>query len=155
LNGQGIPSSCEGDVPALISMMILQLLVGEPGFMVNPSRINIYDNSMVVAHCTLPINMGEDYQLKTHFESGIGVAVDGRLPEQKAMMFKVDPSLERYFLSEIEIIANLSENDLCRTQLEIKLEEDVRYFLNEPCGNHHLITLKSDTALVRDFMKSL
>jgi len=104
---------------------------------------------------TLPINMGEDYQLKTHFESGIGVAVDGRLPEQKAMMFKVDPSLERYFLSEIEIIANLSENDLCRTQLEIKLEEDVRHFLNEPCGNHHIITLKSDPALVRDFMKSI
>ena len=155
LNAQGIPSACEGDVPSLITMMILQHLVGEAGFMVNPSRINIYDNSMVVAHCTLPINMGTDYQLKTHFESGIGVAVDGHLPKGKAMMFKVDAGLDRYFLSEIEILENLSRHDLCRTQIEIKLKEDVGYFLKEPCGNHHIITLQEDLPLVREFMESL
>lgn len=155
LNAMGLPSACEGDVPALISMMILQLLLGEPGFMVNPSRINIYDNSMVVAHCTLPLNMGGDYNLKTHFESGIGVAVDGHLPEGKAMMFKVDAALDRYFLSEIQIRKNLSENNLCRTQIEVKVDQDVAYFLKEPCGNHHLITLKNDSILVRDFMESI
>ena len=155
LNAQGIPSACEGDVPSLITMMILQHLVGEAGFMVNPSRINIFNNSMVVAHCTLPINMGTDYQLKTHFKSGIGVAVDGHLPKGSAMMFKVDADLERYFLSEIEILENLSRHDLCRTQIEIKLKEDVGYFLKEPCGNHHIITLQEDLPLVRDFMESL
>lgn len=155
LNALGIPSACEGDVPALISMMILQLLLGEPGFMVNPARINVKENSMVVAHCTLPLNMGGEYQLKSHYESGIGVAVDGQLPERKAMIFKVDASLERYFLSEIEIIANLSESNLCRTQIEIRLEEDVHYFLNEPCGNHHIITLKHNPSLIRGFMESI
>jgi len=155
LNAQGVPCACEGDVPALISMMILQYLLGEPGFMVNPSRINVNDNSMVVAHCTLPLNMGGDYTLKTHFESGIGVAVDGHLPEQTGLMFKVDPGLERYFLSEVQIIANLSEANLCRTQIEIKLKEDVRYFLNEPCANHHIIALKDDLSLVMGFMGSL
>lgn len=155
LNSLGIPSACEGDVPSLISMMILQLLLGEPGFMVNPARINVKQNSMVVAHCTLPINMGGDYQLKTHYESGIGVAVDGHLSEGKAMMFKVDASLDRYFLSDVQIVANLSENNLCRTQIEIKLEEDVHYFLNEPCENHHIITLKHNPALIRGFMESI
>ena len=155
LNANGIPSSCEGDVPALITMMILQLLLGEPGFMVNPSSINVNENSMVVAHCTLPINMGEGYRLNTHFESGIGVAVDGQLPKQKAMMFKIGSDLTRYFLSDIEILANLSEKNLCRTQIEIRLEEDVHYFLSKPCGNHHIITLKDDAALLHDFMKTL
>jgi L-fucose isomerase-like protein len=155
LNAQGIPSACEGDVPSLITMLILQQLVGEAGFMVNPSRINIFDNSMVVAHCTLPINMGTEYKLKTHFESGIGVAVDGQLPEGKAMMFKVDADLNRYFLSEIEIVDNLSRPDLCRTQIKVKLKENVDYFLKEPCGNHHIITLQEDLPLVRDFMESL
>jgi L-fucose isomerase-like protein len=155
LNAKGIPSSCEGDVPALISMMILQLLVGEPGFMVNPSRINVNENTMVVAHCTMPINMGSSYVLKTHYESGIGVAVDGQLPEQKAMMFKVGSDLKRYFLSEIEILSNLSEKNLCRTQIEIKLAQDVHYFLNQPCGNHHIVTLKNDIDLLNDFMGSL
>jgi L-fucose isomerase-like protein len=155
LNAKGIPSACEGDVPALISTMILQYLLGEPGFMVNPSRINVNDNSMVVAHCTLPLNMGGDYTLKTHFESGIGVAVDGKLPKQDGLMFKVDPDLGRYFLSEIQVTANLSEENLCRTQIEIKLKEDVRYFLNEPCANHHIIALNNDTALIQDFMDVL
>ncbi len=155
LNALGIPSACEGDVAALISMMILQLLLGEPGFMVNPARINVKQNCMVVAHCTLPLNMGGDYQLTTHYESGIGVAVDGHLPEGKAMIFKVDASLERYFLSEIEIVANFSERNLCRTQIEIKLKEDVGYFLNEPCGNHHIVTLEHNPSLIHDFMESL
>jgi L-fucose isomerase-like protein len=155
LNAEGIPSSCEGDVPALITMMMLQSLVGEPGFMVNPSRIMVQENKMVVAHCTLPINMGGDYKLKTHYESGIGVAVDGQLPEQKAMMFKVSADLERYFVSQIEILSNLSEKNLCRTQIEISLKEDVRYFLNDPCGNHHIITLENRVELIKDFMRSL
>ena len=155
LNARRIPSSCEGDVPALITMMILQYLLGEPGFMVNPSRIDVNRNTMVVAHCTLPLTMGDKYVLETHFESGIGVAVDGQLPKQRAMMFKISANLERYFLSEIQILDNLSENNLCRTQIEIALEEDVQYFLNAPCGNHHIISLNTDTVLLNDFMRRL
>jgi L-fucose isomerase-like protein len=155
LNAKGIPSSCEGDVPALISMMILQSLLGEPGFMVNPSRINVRENSMVVAHCTLPINMGESFQLDTHYESGIGVGVKGSLPLQKAMMFKLAPDLDRYFVSEIEILENLSEKNLCRTQIKIRLAEDVNYFLSNPCGNHHIITLNKNIDLLKKFMESI
>ena len=155
LNAQGVPASCEGDVPALISMMILQSLLGEPGFMVNPSRIMVNDNRMIVAHCTLPLNMGSSYTLKTHYESGIGVAVDGRLPEQKALIFKVSADLKRYFLSGIEILANLEEKNLCRTQIEIRLDEDVHYFLKRPCGNHHIIALQDNAKLVQEFMRTL
>ena len=156
LNSQGIPSSCEGDVPALITMMILQLLVGEPGFQINPSRIIVNQNRMVVAHCTLPLSMTKQYSLKTHYESRIGVAVDGQLPLQKALMFKVNADLQRYFLSEIDILDNLSEKNLCRTQLEISIsDEAIQYFLNDPCANHHVITLQNQLNLVKGFMESL
>ena len=155
LNAQGIPAACEGDVPALISMMILQSLLGEPGFMVNPSRIMVQDNRMVVAHCTLPLNMGGSYTLKTHYESGIGVAVDGKLPEQKALIFKISADLKHYFLSDIEILANLEEKNLCRTQIEIHLDQDVQYFLTRPCGNHHIIALQDNVKLVQEFMRTL
>jgi L-fucose isomerase-like protein len=156
LNSQGIPSSCEGDVPALITMMILQLLVGEPGFQINPSRILVNKKRMVVAHCTLPISMTNQYSLKTHYESRIGVAVDGELPLQKALMFKVNADLQRYYLSEIEILDNLSEKNLCRTQLEIGIDDEaIQYFLNDPCANHHIITLQNQMDLVKEFMESL
>ena len=154
LNSEGIPASCEGDVPSLITMMILNSLFGEAGFMVNPSSLNIENNSMIVAHCTLPINMTKSYSLTTHFESGIGVAVKGQLPEQKAMIFKVSPNLDDYFVSEIDITSNLCETNLCRTQIEIILKEDVRCFITEPCGNHHIISLHNNPEIIKDLMKS-
>ena len=40
LNQEGIPSSCEGDVPALLTMMISHALTGETGFQANPSCID-------------------------------------------------------------------------------------------------------------------
>lgn len=155
LNAQGIPSSCEGDVPSLITMMILQSLFNEAGFMVNPSQIKVEKNQMIVAHCTLPLNMTDNYSLTTHFESGIGVAVNGQLPEKQGLIFKVNPNLDDYFLSEIDILSNLFEKNLCRTQIEIRLKEDVRYFIKTPCANHHIISLKNDVDLIHNFMKSI
>ena len=154
LNSEGIPASCEGDVPSLITMVILNLLFGEAGFMVNPSSLKIENNSMIVAHCTLPINMTNSYSLTTHFESGIGVAVKGQLPEQKAMIFKVSPNLDDYFVSEIDITSNLCETNLCRTQIEIVLKEDVRYFITKPCGNHHIISLHNNPTLITNLMNN-
>ena len=38
-NSDGIPASCEGDVPALLSMMICQALTGVTGFQANPAAL--------------------------------------------------------------------------------------------------------------------
>ncbi|GAI73671.1 unnamed protein product, partial [marine sediment metagenome] len=70
LNDEGIIAGCEGDIPALISMAILHYLTNEPVFMANPSSIDIDNNEIILAHCTLPLNMSDKFHLKTHFESG-------------------------------------------------------------------------------------
>jgi len=44
LNDEGIVAGCEGDIPALISMVILHYLTDEPVFMANPSSIDIDKN---------------------------------------------------------------------------------------------------------------
>ena len=51
----GIPAACEGDQKSLISMVILNALTGESGFMVNPSCMNSEKKEIIFAHCTLPI----------------------------------------------------------------------------------------------------
>ena len=79
LNKNGCIGTCEGDIMAMISMQIVQALTGQSSFQANPSRINVENNSIVFAHCTLPFDMVDDYQLDTHFESGIGVAIKGEL----------------------------------------------------------------------------
>ena len=140
-NSEGIIAGCEGDVPAMLSMKIAQSLTGVSGFQANPARINPETGEMLFAHCTIPFNMVERYELDTHFESGIGVGIRGYMKEGPVTVFKVSGNLSRHFIAEGELIRNQAEPDLCRTQQVIKLSDPsmASYFLNDPIGNHHII----------------
>lgn len=151
LNGEGIPAGCEGDIPSLISMAILHFLTDNPVFMANPSKIDVDENRIVFAHCTLPINMPESYELDTHFESGIGVALRGKISLGEGTVFKASGDLDDYFVSGCEIERNLSQDNLCRSQIELLMNRDVNYFLRESIGNHHLIVNGNYTGLVDEF----
>lgn len=153
LNDEGIVAGCEGDVPALISMTILHFLTDEPVFMANPSSIDIDKNEIILAHCTLPLNMPDKFCLKTHFESGIGVGIKGDIKEGEATIFKLSGDGKEYFVSGGEIVENLSRENLCRTQIRLRMNEDVKYFLQNSIGNHHLICKGDYSELVREFFK--
>ena len=51
------------------------------------NMIDVINKKMVLAHCTLPLDMVSEYKLDTHFESGIGVAVRGKLKEEEITIF--------------------------------------------------------------------
>ena len=139
-NADGLPAACEGDVPALLSMMIAQALTGQTGFQANPSRIDVETGEMLFAHCTVPFNMVTGWQYDTHYESCIGVGIHGNLPEGPVTVFKVSGKLDRFFAAEGELLYNQYEDNLCRTQVVLKLSsEEARYFLTSPIGNHHII----------------
>ena len=141
LNSEGYVAGCEGDVPAMISMMIVRSLTGVSGFQANPARINPETGELLFAHCTIPLNMVERYELDTHFESGIGVGVRGYMKEGPVTLFKVSGDLTRHFVAEGTLIRNTSEPDLCRTQQVIRLTDKTQasYFLTNPIGNHHIV----------------
>jgi len=153
LNSEDIISGCEGDIPAVISMVLLHKLTDQQVFMANPSRINVVDNTVVLAHCTLPWNMSEERVLDTHFETGQGIGVRGNIPLGPATVFRMDNLGLNYFVSAAEIINNLNESSLCRTQITAKLTERINYFLEEPLGNHHLICLGDHSQIVKQFFK--
>ncbi|MCR4633767.1 MAG: hypothetical protein K5648_06545 [Erysipelotrichaceae bacterium] len=155
LNAQGIYASCEGDVPALLSMAVLGELSGQPVFMANPSRIDTDNNEIIFAHCTLPINMPQSFEIMTHFESQLGVAFRGKLKEGPVTVFKCDGLLNEFFVSSGTLLENLSYFNLCRTQIRLKLEHPVSYFLTESIGNHHLIVEGDYAKLVEEFFKWL
>lgn len=138
LNALGIPSSCEGDVPALISMMIAERMTGCAGFQCNLSRVNA--DQLLFAHCTVPLNMVSSFEYDTHFESGIGTAIRGKINLGKAMIYKVAPSLDREVAIPAEITGNPYEQNLCRTQITVNAPGAVAYLLNRPLANHHIIT---------------
>ncbi len=139
LNDEGIPSACEGDIPALLTMMISKQLTNITGFQANPARINPATGELLFAHCTVPFNMIRNYQWDTHFESGLGVAVHGELPESAVTIAKVSGDLARFFAKDAVIERNQYEQDLCRTQIVVQAPGIGDYFLKNPIGNHHLI----------------
>ena len=154
LNAEGFVSGCEGDVPAMLSMMIARSLTGISGFQANPSTINPETGEMVFAHCTIPLNMVERYELDTHFESGIGIGVRGYMAPGAVTIFKVSGDLSRSFIAEGELIRNQAKADLCRTQQVIQLAEksQTSYFLTEPIGNHHIIILGRFQAMLQELI---
>ena len=141
LNAEGIVAGCEGDVPAMLSMKIALALTGFSGFQANPASINPETGEITFAHCTIPLNMVERYELDTHFESGIGVGIRGFMKEGPVTIFKVSGDLSRSFVAEGELVRNMAKPNLCRTQLVIQLDEPEKaaYFLTNPIGNHHII----------------
>lgn len=137
LNAEGIPSSCEGDIPALLSMMIARKLTGCPGFQCNLSRID--EDELLFAHCTVPLTMLRTFRYDTHFESGLGTAIKGEITEGPATIFKVSPDLETMVLLPCRIDRNQSEKNLCRTQIIVNCPGAAEYFLHSSLANHHVI----------------
>lgn len=140
-NAQGIIATCEGDIPAMLSMAISQAVSGKAGFQANPARINPTTGEMLFAHCTIPFNMVERFELDTHFESGLGIGIRGYSTPGPITVFKVSGDASRHFAQEGQLIECQCKPNLCRTQQLIKFNDNVaaQYFLNSPIGNHHIL----------------
>ncbi len=126
---------------SMLSMAVVRKVTGQSSFQANPSRIDPSSNRMILAHCTLPYDMTESHRFDTHFESGIGVAVKGELREESVTVFRLSADLHTYWCAEGRIIRNLDEKTLCRTQIEVELDDgySVSDLLTNPCGNHHIV----------------
>lgn len=154
LNAEGIQGGCEGDVPALLTMMIIKALTNQPSFMCNPARLDSVTGEIVLSHCTLPLNLATKFTLDKHYESCISAAIRGKLPEGACTVCKVSGDLSRIYAKTGTIIRNLEEPDLCRTQICVKLP-DVQYFLKEPIQNHHVICMGDHADAMHKFLEQL
>jgi len=140
LNDSGIPASCEGDLPALFTLRVVKALTGLPGFMANPSSWSPSRQELILAHCSVPLTLLTDHVLDTHFESGIGVGIRGKFRKGPCSLFKFGGrDLSRLFYCRGEITANLSRDDLCRTQIVFKPTDDFSSYLAQPLGNHLIV----------------
>lgn len=155
LNDEGITAGCEGDVPALLSMVLMQALTEEAVFMANPSEIDGEKNMLLAAHCTVPLSITEDYSLHSHFESGLGIGIRGKIRPGACTVFKLSNDLRHFFISAGEILENLERENLCRTQLRVKLEQNSSYFFRQPLGNHHLLCRGDHSLLLAELCREL
>jgi len=141
LNQEGIPAGCEGDEQTLLTMLAVQAATGEMTFMANPSKI--LDNAaheMVFAHCTIAPAMTDRYIVRDHYESLSGVAVEGVFDPMDMTVVKCGgKDMERCFISRARLLECTTNPNMCRTQLHLRLDEPLDYFLERSIGNHHVI----------------
>jgi len=82
LRDRGVPAACEGDMDSLLTMLLFQYAINQPGFQGN-ATFDTSRNALWTAHCTAPLKMdGPDgkpapYLLRGHSE----VSGDGCVPE--------------------------------------------------------------------------
>ena len=151
LNDEGIVAGCEGDMQTLMTMLLAKKLCNEPAFMANPSILT--EKTTMFAHCTVPLSMCYRTTMRTHFESGIGVAVQGDMPLTDYTIMKWGGRrLDKFFVTEAKAIENQYSEHFCRTQimLDVNLKP---YLLHRTIGNHHVIIRGRHAAEIRNFMK--
>jgi len=154
-NKDGIIAGCEGDIPSMITMFLVLKKLGVHSFMANPQIVDIENNIVEFAHCTLPLDMVKDYEITTHYESQIGLAIHSEFELDCCTVVKISPSIEEYFLEEGKIEESEYRYDRCRTQVRIKLDSNSTYFLKNPLGNHHIIILGHHKKDIKEYFDSL
>ncbi len=152
LNDEGIVAGCEGDMQTLMSMYLAKRLCGEVAFMANPS--NLTNETSMLAHCTIPLSMCDETIVRSHFESGIGVAIQGLLPLTDYTLFKWGgPKLDRYFVTEAQAVETPYSNHFCRTQITFNVNLKP-YLLQHSIGNHHVIIRGQHADEIKAFMQA-
>ena len=148
LNDDGIIAGCEGDIPSTLAMLWVKLLLNKNSWMANPAEIIIKENSLWLAHCTIAPCLVDNYIIRSHFETGFGVAIQGEMKPQNITLLRIGGKrLDKLWLAEGKITRPGFSEFRCRTQVKIKLSDNynVGDLLKIPLGNH-IILLKGHHA---------
>src|SRR3989339_755601 len=142
LNDDGIVAGCEGDLVSTLGMLWANAMTDQTVWMANPAQLDEQNNSIWFAHCTVPISMIQTYKLRSHFESGLSVAIQGEFTKGKVTLLRLGGSnLDKIWITSGEILESGSAENLCRTQVNVKLHGAAKPsdLLNAPLGNHVLM----------------
>lgn len=154
LNDNGIISGCEGDLQSIFTMLLAKILTGKDSFMGNPSKVDITNNELVLAHCTIGLKQTDRYLLRNHFETGKSISIQGIMPIGNMTLLKCGGEcLDQYYVSSGTLVENTRSESFCRTQVKLSLHTPVSYFLNNPIGNHHILLRDDYSQLFDEFFK--
>jgi L-fucose isomerase-like protein len=151
LNDGGFVAGCEGDVPAVVAMIILSEISESPTFLANASFVE--GRKITLAHCTIAPRLTTDYRYDTHFESGLGISIAGALKlGERVTLLRLSKELDRLRVGEGTIVKGEAWSEkLCRTQVEIELDGNAEIIKNAPLGNHHVVAYGEHVEMLKTF----
>ncbi len=152
LADEGITAGCEGDVPSAVMLRWLWHLTGKAGWMANPSDVDVRKGEILLAHCTVPLGLVGEHRLKTHFESGLGIGIDGTFAPGPVTLLRLGgANLERWWGAEGTLVEDRHAADLCRTQVKVRISPPAAgELLDAPLGNHLVLVPGHVKALFRE-----
>lgn len=139
---EGVIAGCEGDIDTTLTMLILHYLTNEPVWLANTCSINRAKNTLTFAHCTIATRLLGDapkVTLRSHFESGKGVSIQGALkPGQKVTIARLGGlKMDKMVIATGTIRqSDMGHKHMCRNQAEVRLNGKVEAFINNLLGNH-------------------
>lgn len=141
LNDHGVIAGCEGDLASTLGMLWGKLLTGQLGWMANPAGADRSTGVIELAHCTVPLSLVDEYELDTHFESGLGVGINGHLPTGDVTLLRLGGrELEHLWCVDGQAMRTTPREGRCRTQLDVRVPPAaVAELLDHPLGNHIVV----------------
>lgn len=138
LADEGISAGCEGDIPSVILLRWLWHLTGRAGWMANPSDLDAAKGEILLAHCTVPLGLVESHRILTHFESGLGIGLDGTFRTGPVTLLRLGGAgLDRWWGAEGTLFESRHDGHLCRTQVRVRVPSAaLAELLRDPLGNH-------------------
>ncbi len=154
LNDEGIPAGNEGDLQAIMTLLMVHELTGQPGFIANPAFIDTLKNEIILAHDTISTRMTDAFIIRDQCDVPNSIAIQGILHEEEITLFKCGSEcLDEYYVSSGYLCENTNLISTCRTQLRIKLDKPATYFLSNPLGNHHILIKGNYSSMIQEFMQ--
>jgi len=144
LSSEGVPADYEVDVEAILTKLLVYKLTNRSSFMANMTRLDKGRNTIVLSHCTVPIDMIDTMRsrLTTYFETGRTVAIRGKLRKgEKVTILRLGgPNLDKMLVTRGVIVnGDIGDLNLCRTQIEVEIEGNPLELIEKSLGNHMVV----------------
>lgn len=157
-NDEGLVVGCEADLQAVLTMIIVYLISGKRCWMANTCRIDENKNTITLAHCTIPTQLISNLKktiLTSHMESGKCVALKGPLEKGEVTLVRLGGNnLDKMVIAIGRVVrSNMENQNLCRTQAEIKLKGKVEKLIANSLGNHLILVYGDLKRDLIDFCK--
>ena len=133
LNELGLPTSCEGDLRAAVSMWILASVSGKTAWMGNVNLVE--GDTLVLTHDGAPRTMLERYAIRPRMVTRLPAAIDG-VYRQGSPVTLLRTDLRRAVLLRGVVAGSRVGLKACNNQLAIKLRGSSRAVMRHWLGNH-------------------
>jgi len=151
-NELGLPTACEGDIRAAISMWILAKLSGETPWM---SNVNVIDDThIVLTHDGAPRPMLERYSIRPRMVTKLPAAIDG-VYKRGSVVTLLRTDLRRAIVLRGTVEGSRLGLEACNSQILIKVDKGVDKLLRHPLGNHLAFVLSDVYDDVVDVLRAV